>query len=160
GSFTPPQRRQQHLEKRQALIRNARVLFNRKGFDAVSIDEIMASAGLTRGGFYSYFTSKGELYALAVGGLLAEGHQLAAPDAARQLIGAYLSQQHPGAAEGGCSLISLPVPIARADATVARVFESGFRRMAALFELSLQGETRSHRDRALLMATLCVGAMA
>jgi AcrR family transcriptional regulator len=48
--------------KRDELIRIARALFNREGFDAVSIDEIMAGVGLTRGGFYSYFASKGELY--------------------------------------------------------------------------------------------------
>lgn len=45
------------------IIHSARRLFNRSGFDNVSVDQIMAGAGLTRGGFYSYFESKSDLYA-------------------------------------------------------------------------------------------------
>lgn len=41
-------------------------LFNRHGFDAVSIDDVMAKAGLTRGSFYCYFASKSDLYAQSV----------------------------------------------------------------------------------------------
>ena len=48
---------------KQKIVRSARRLFNRRGFDSVSIDDIMADAGLTRGSFYSYFESKGDLYA-------------------------------------------------------------------------------------------------
>ena len=48
---------------RRKIVDSARRLFNRHGFDNVSLDGIMAGAGLTRGGFYSYFESKSELYA-------------------------------------------------------------------------------------------------
>jgi AcrR family transcriptional regulator len=45
-----------HCEKTKAkIVRSARQLFNRFGFDRVSIDAIMADASLTRGAFYSYF---------------------------------------------------------------------------------------------------------
>ncbi len=40
------------------IIDSARMLFNRHGFDNVSIHQIMAGAGLTHGGFYSYFKTK------------------------------------------------------------------------------------------------------
>src|SRR5258708_11552147 len=53
-------------EIRTRILDSARRLFNRNGLAAVSIDEIMAGAGLTRGGFYSYFDSKEELYAEAI----------------------------------------------------------------------------------------------
>ncbi|MDE2087841.1 MAG: TetR/AcrR family transcriptional regulator, partial [Xanthomonadaceae bacterium] len=50
-----------HKQRTRALIVEcARTLFNRKGFIEVSIDEIMASAGLTRGGFYNHFKTKEE----------------------------------------------------------------------------------------------------
>jgi AcrR family transcriptional regulator len=52
-----------HEETRAKIIRSARKLFNRLGFDRVSIDAIMADAGLTRGAFYSYFNTKSDLYA-------------------------------------------------------------------------------------------------
>jgi len=153
--------------KRQQLLRTARALFSARGFDAVSIDEIMAGAGLTRGGFYSYFGSKSELYALAVGNLFAEApagrRGVTASDAARQLIRAYLSER-PGDTIVCGSLVSLPrvllpTEVAHRDLTVKRVFETVFSSMVALFEQSLGREGRADRDRALTMATLCVGAM-
>jgi TetR/AcrR family transcriptional regulator, transcriptional repressor for nem operon len=57
---------------KQKIVRNARRPFNRRGFDTVSIDDVMADAGLTRGSFYSYFESKGDLYAEAVTQILNE----------------------------------------------------------------------------------------
>ena len=57
---------------KQKIVRSARQLFNRRGFDTVSIDDVMADAGLTRGSFYSYFESKGDLYAEAVTQILNE----------------------------------------------------------------------------------------
>ncbi|MGH6894531.1 MAG: TetR/AcrR family transcriptional regulator, partial [Dongiaceae bacterium] len=56
-----------HREQvRERIVRSARELFNRRGFEGTSVDAIMASAGLTRGGFYSYFRTKEELYAEAI----------------------------------------------------------------------------------------------
>src|SRR6187549_726207 len=56
-----------HKEKTRArIVDSARVLFNRHGFESVSIDDVMKNAGLTRGGFYHHFTSKQSLYAAAV----------------------------------------------------------------------------------------------
>ena len=40
------------------IIQSARRLFNQHGFESVSLDQIMSGAGLTRGGFYTYFESK------------------------------------------------------------------------------------------------------
>ena len=56
-----------HRDKvRNKIVHSARRLFNRSGFEQVSIDQIMEESGLTRGGFYSYFDSKSELYAEAL----------------------------------------------------------------------------------------------
>jgi DNA-binding transcriptional regulator YbjK len=54
-------------EKKKAIIDSARKLFNRSGFDNVSLHQIMAGAGLTHGGFYSYFKSKSDLYTEVLG---------------------------------------------------------------------------------------------
>jgi TetR/AcrR family transcriptional regulator, transcriptional repressor for nem operon len=48
---------------RAKIIGAARSLFNRFGFDRVSIRQIMETAGLTHGGFYRHFESKSDLYA-------------------------------------------------------------------------------------------------
>ena len=59
----PPEHK---VQTRARIVESARRLFNRHGFEQVTIDQIMASAGLTRGAFYHHFDSKDELYAAAV----------------------------------------------------------------------------------------------
>src|SRR5262249_4750163 len=163
-----PYPREHRDTKRQQLIRSARTLFNRKGFEAVSIEEIMSNAGLTRGAFYSYFKSKGELYALAVGHALVEppssrwstvSVDFTAADVARQVIRAYLSQEHLDDIDGSCPMVSLPSDVSRSDTTVKRVFETVFQGMVGLFEDSLKLDQGTNRDRALTISALCVGAM-
>ncbi len=61
-----PYTEQHKQETRKRIIQSARRLFNRHGFADVSIDDIMAGAGLTRGGFYKHFTGKEDLYEEAV----------------------------------------------------------------------------------------------
>jgi TetR/AcrR family transcriptional repressor of nem operon len=63
----------EHRERvREKIVQSARRLFNRKGFNAVSIDDVMADAGLTRGSFYAYFDSKSDLYATSITAILSE----------------------------------------------------------------------------------------
>jgi AcrR family transcriptional regulator len=159
----------EHRDKTRArIVRVAQTLFNRRGFDSVSIDTIMARAGLTRGGFYSYFDTKAELYAEAVSLSLAEtpwsrwdgvSVDFRAADAARQLVRAYLSQQHFDDVEGSCPMVTLPSDVARSEPAVKRAFEKVFDAMTGLFEETLRRQGRADRDRALATAALCVGAM-
>ena len=102
---------------KQKIVRSARRLFNRRGFDTVSIDDIMADAGLTRGSFYSYFESKGDLYAEAVTQILNEKQLLSsdgasinprAVDSAAQFVRDYLSREHFEDIDGTCPLIAFP----------------------------------------------------
>jgi AcrR family transcriptional regulator len=46
----------------QRLLRAARRIFARDGFEAAKIDEIATAAGYTRGAFYAHFKSKEELF--------------------------------------------------------------------------------------------------
>ncbi len=89
---------------RERIVTAARALFNRHGFEPVSIDQIMARAELTRGGFYNHFPSKAALYAEAVGSYvdcnpfalrLAQSRRPPpeAPKLARMLIERYLSDE-------------------------------------------------------------------
>src|SRR5499427_11087504 len=61
-----PPSRKHHNRIRDLVLQSAGRLFNRHGFNAVSIDDVMAEAGLTRGSFYCYFSSKSDLYAQSV----------------------------------------------------------------------------------------------
>ena len=58
-------------QSREKIVESARILFNRFGFQDVTIDMVMKHAGLTRGGFYNHFKNKEALYAAAVSSFLA-----------------------------------------------------------------------------------------
>jgi TetR/AcrR family transcriptional regulator, transcriptional repressor for nem operon len=89
---------------RQKIVRSARRLFNRRGFDTVSIDDVMADVGLTRGRFYSYFESKGDLYAEAVAQILTE----------KQLLGSDGVSIDPHAVDGAAQFVRPRLSFARA----------------------------------------------
>jgi len=57
----------QHKENsRENILASAALLFTHHGFDAISIDDVMKHAGLTRGAFYAHFKSKSDMYDKAV----------------------------------------------------------------------------------------------
>jgi TetR/AcrR family transcriptional regulator, transcriptional repressor for nem operon len=57
----------EHKEKsREKILASAHKLFTSRGYDAVSINKVMAACKMTRGAFYSHFKSKGDLYRQAL----------------------------------------------------------------------------------------------
>jgi TetR/AcrR family transcriptional repressor of nem operon len=156
----PPAHREQVKEK---ILQSAQKLFNRHGFAAVSIDDVMSDAGLTRGSFYTYFKSKSDLYAQSVARVVCEkqdgvtGSQ--GPHRADQIIREYLSHQHFENVDGHCPMIGLPSDISRSDRSVRQAFESALRLMVEIFERDMRGLGRAAHDRALARAALCVGGM-
>jgi AcrR family transcriptional regulator len=161
----PAEHRRQTQEK---IMRSARRLFNRHGFEAVSIDDIMADAGLTRGSFYSYFASKGDLYAEAVTHILSEKQLLSsdgvsidprAVDNAAQFIRDYLSLEHFQDIDGSCPLVALPSDSLRKERRVRQALETVLRTMIDVFEQALQRNGQGAKRRARAIAALCVGGM-
>ncbi|HEX3509919.1 MAG TPA: TetR/AcrR family transcriptional regulator [Solirubrobacteraceae bacterium] len=55
-------REQRSQETREALIATARALFSERGYADVGTEEIVRSAGLTRGALYHHFAGKSELF--------------------------------------------------------------------------------------------------
>jgi AcrR family transcriptional regulator len=70
-----PPSRKHHNRIRDLVLQSAGRLFDRHGFNAVSIDDVMAEAGLTRGSFYCYFSSKSDLYAQSVARVVHEDRE-------------------------------------------------------------------------------------
>jgi AcrR family transcriptional regulator len=154
----------EHRERvREKILDSAQRLFNRRGFAAVSIDDVMSAAGLTRGSFYTYFKSKSDLYAQSVARIVCEKQAGANGSAGRhqadQIIREYLSHQHFEDVDGGCPMIGLPSDITRSDRSIRQAFEQALRLMVEIFERDLQRAGRTARDRALARAALCVGGM-
>lgn len=108
-------------DSRQRIIEAAGTLFRQHGIDAVGVDAIMRSAGLTHGGFYGHFPSKEALVAEVSAAALSRSaarweriSQADAPAAALQrIVGAYLDPAHVAALETGCVLTTLGPEVAR-----------------------------------------------
>ncbi|HEY2466318.1 MAG TPA: helix-turn-helix domain-containing protein [Terracidiphilus sp.] len=148
---------------------SARRLFNRHGFERVTIDQIMENAGLTRGGFYSYFNSKSALYTEVLGCFFTDPDwkncwdgvdvDLASGDVGPQIVRAYLSRQHFDDVENSCPMVALPTDVARADPKARRAFEIVFAAMVNVLDRSLRARGRNRRATAQAIAALCVGGM-
>jgi TetR/AcrR family transcriptional regulator, transcriptional repressor for nem operon len=154
----------EHKEQTRArIVECARRMFNRHGFEAVSIDQIMAGAGLTRGGFYHHFANKEELYSEAIASYARCNPTLnfAAParQIALQMVNAYLSRQHLEDLDRHCPMIALPSDVARAGPAVRRTYEMLLSGMVGLFERGVDPADGDARQAALALAALCVGGM-
>jgi TetR/AcrR family transcriptional regulator, transcriptional repressor for nem operon len=153
---------QEHKAKtRERIVGSAWRLFNRHGFAGVSIDEIMADAGLTRGGFYNHFATKDELYAEVVTFALASRKEEVAtgacvrPRSVREFVSLYLSQAHFDNRETCCPLMALPSDVARGGEPVKRAYRQVLEYMIENFEKGLAGPEA--RKQAIALASLCVG---
>lgn len=155
---------------RARIVETARMLFNRHGFQNVTIDKVMQDAGLTRGGFYNHFKNKEALFSEAVSSFLmgrgAEWRQDAGiditnlkPEMAQQMIDAYLSTEHLGDIEGQCPMIALPSDVARADTETQAAFQQLLEAMVWLLETAIPKDRADRRQNALASAALCVGGM-
>jgi TetR/AcrR family transcriptional repressor of nem operon len=155
---------------RARIVEAARKLFNRYGFELVSIDQIMAAAGLTRGGFYHHFDSKDTLYAAAVTSFaetnpyrraLESGPPLTPREMARALVDVYLGDAVFGDIDNHCPLYALPGDVARAGQSPQRAYTDLARRMMAVYENALRENMPAPQAqaRAQALVSLCVGGM-
>jgi TetR/AcrR family transcriptional repressor of nem operon len=151
------------------IIDSARRLFNRHGFESVSLHQIMAGAGLTHGGFYSYFKSKSDLYAAVLGCFFTDPEwkscwegvhvDLSSTDVGPQVVRAYLSRQHFEDVENSCPMVALPTDVARSGASAKRAFATVFKAMVSVLERSLIQTGRRRRNTAQAIAALSIGGM-
>ncbi|MGN6234875.1 TetR/AcrR family transcriptional regulator [Dyella sp.] len=157
------------VRTRGRIVESARRLFNRHGFEQVTIDQIMAAAGLTRGAFYHHFQSKNELYAAAVASFITcnpfavqtaeAAEQLRDPRRlARMLVELYLSDEVLENIDLHCPLYALPADVARAGLEPQEAYTDLIRGMGHIYRSALKGARDASR-RAETMVALCVGGM-
>ena len=154
---------------KKRIIVSARRLFNLRGFESVSLSQIMAGAGLTHGGFYSYFRSKSDLYAAVLGCFFTDPEwkscwegvhvDLSSTDVGPQVVRAYLSRQHFEDVENSCPMVALPTDVARSGKSAKVAFETVFKAMVSVLERSLIQNGRRRRTTAESIAALCIGGM-
>ena len=156
-------------EVRGKIVQSARKLFNLHGFERVTLDQIMSGAGLTRGGFYSYFNSKSDLYAEVLSCFFTDPEwkscwegvevDLTSSDVGPQVVRAYLSRQHFEDVENSCPMVALPADVSRCGKSAKAAFENVFGAMVGVLERSAIADRRHRRVRAQAIAALCIGGM-
>ncbi|GAA5023079.1 TetR/AcrR family transcriptional regulator [Streptomyces siamensis] len=136
--------REQVAANRDAIVVSAGQQFRKRGFDDVTIADVMKAAGLTHGGFYGYFASKEALAAAvcergiadsvaAVDAMAPQGNEGRAPNAEpllHQFVRDYVSARHRDGPEDGCSVAALAHHGGRSSAEIQHILASGIKGMA------------------------------
>lgn len=149
----------QVVENRRKVLQSAGRLFRERGLDAVTLNDVMNDAGLTRGAFYGHFTSKDDLVAAAVG-------QAVKPSDGQErksfslTVSDYLSPYHRDHAGDGCAFAALASEIARQPQAARQEMTDGLKARVELMSAVAPGETPEERRHAAIAAmTSMTGAL-
>jgi TetR/AcrR family transcriptional repressor of nem operon len=117
--------------KHDRILKEASRLFRERGFENVTVGEVMKAAGLTHGAFYAHFGSKQALQEAAV----TYGQELSARrvrshvatgKSRRSYADRYLSGRHRDHPGDGCTMAALAPEVARSTPQLKAAFERGF----------------------------------
>lgn len=159
--------REQAEQNRQRVVETAARLFREKGFDGVSVPDLMKSAGLTHGGFYGQFSSKEDLMAEACAKAFHDTNQRwremrdRAPQKALAAIASlYVSPDHRDHPGDGCILPALGVDAARQGLPVRSVVTEAARELISILAEVIPGRTaKARHEQALASCAAMVGAV-
>ena len=122
--------------KHERIVKEASRLFRERGFERVTVGEVMKAAGLTHGAFYAHFGSKEELEkaAIAYGQGLSAGRARsygATKKGRRDYADRYLSPRHRDNPGDGCTMAALGQEVARSTPEIRTAFERGLEEILA-----------------------------
>jgi TetR/AcrR family transcriptional repressor of nem operon len=128
--------------RHERILKEASRLFRERGFENVTVGEVMQAAGLTHGAFYAHFGSKQELEEAAVAyGLAFSASRIrnrgATKKGRKAYADRYLSLWHRDSPGDGCTMAALAQEVARSTPELKAAFEKGFGEI-----LSAQGGDR------------------
>src|SRR6266480_2940087 len=173
GSVSMPRASRAQMElHRQTVLHAASKMVRERGVDGVTVPEVMATAGLTHGGFYRHFESKDALVAQACAAAFTQ--RLAAMDdalettdnteaARRAWLQDYLSPAHRDAPENGCASAALAGDVARAPegAALRDAYLDGLRNMIEKAERmgNRPADPEAREQEVLVELATAVGAL-
>jgi TetR/AcrR family transcriptional repressor of nem operon len=150
--------REQMTENRRTILDAASRLFRERGFDSVTVAEVMQAAGLTHGGFYGYFKSKDELIAGALADVLTKRPEPSGDLAA--FAAGYLSQTHRDNRAGGCPTAALAAETVRLDGRARTEMTTGLKRQIERLSRIAPGKDAVQKRQAAIGSwAAMVGAM-
>jgi len=153
---------------RERIVAGASAMFRERGLLNVSVAELMASAGLTHGGFYAHFQSRDALVTEAIRYALLQSAEHIYVSALKagdnpgysKLIQRYLTREHRDHPESGCALASFGSEVARDGGAATDVFSEGFRQLVDLLaRLSPERSGKARRAHFLSVISALSGAL-
>lgn len=140
--------REQMAENRRRILDVASRLFKDKGFEAVSVAEVMKAAGMTHGGFYGHFSSKDDLVAQAL------AHALSADSFGdgtfSDFVRSYLAPRHRDNPGNGCPTAGLSAAIRHQTPAAKAAMAEGLRTQIARIEDALPSVDAAEKHRAAI----------
>lgn len=150
--------RAQMAENRMRILQVAGQLFRARGFDAVSLAEVMAAAGLTHGGFYGHFRSKDDLIAQTLAHGFAESAKT--PLDLDRYLDRFLSPQHCHNPAEGCAITGLAGEAQRQTPATRAAMTAGIRaQIERLAQAQPVGTDAERRQAAIGIWSAMVGAV-
>jgi TetR/AcrR family transcriptional repressor of nem operon len=159
--------KEQTQKNRLAIEEVSSKLFRERGLGNVSVNDLMAAAGLTHGGFYGHFASKDDLAGVACRKAWDQGvarweRRVASAGDRPPLVAVvegYLTKAHRDAPGDGCILPTLAADVAREapDRPIREAYAEGLQRFVDILA-GLNGGDRPD-EQALAQLSTMVGAM-
>ena len=161
-------------ETRCRIVECATSAIRQNGIEGTSLNELMAAAGLTHGGFYRHFDSKDQLVAEACergfeamvesvreACVLAPASSCEGGSGSLAAIAdAFLSTDHRDDRMAGCPFTSIGSELARADPATRRAATEGFQRTIELLARQFQATSpEAARSQAVPALSAMVGGI-
>jgi len=157
----------EHKEQtKQKILQSAFQLFTTKGFDSVTVNELMMNCSLTRGAFYAHFTSKAALYTESLKYAASESklaelkiHNISDENWLRELLDGYLSIEHVKGTRP-CPLAFLATDIVTRDSESKLAYANAYTSMNELIMAYAKTYTNCNTDDILALTAMIIGAVA
>jgi TetR/AcrR family transcriptional repressor of nem operon len=153
-------------ETRKRIVETAARAFRRQGIAGTGVAEIMATAGLTHGGFYRHFASKDQLVTEALSATeknLVRDSRAAAEQGAAAMLAVledYVTETYRDKVEDGCPLAAMGSELVRADAETRHAATTSFRKIVETMAPFMRSPADAEGiDTALSLLTNMVGAL-
>lgn len=159
---------QEHKKRsRKRILDSAVDLFTARGFNNVSIDDVMNNAEMTRGAFYAHFSSKSELYKesilnAAINTKLAKEkpESIENREWIHRVLDGYLSNDHINLKTSPCPVAFLSLDAAVEEPDVRDAYTTTFKNM----NKRISGFTKSYStcsdNQVLAVTAMMVGGVA
>lgn len=162
-----PYSKEHKEETRQKILNSAIKLFSTRGFNQVTIDDLMKDAGLTRGAFYAHFENKQAVYSKAIiaGARKSKINQQAPIDInmdewTKELLRGYLSEEHVQQKISPCPLAFLVTDIANSEREVKATYTRMFKLLNKTIRAQLKNNDKCSKQDILATTAMMIGGVA